>query len=170
MASKVKKLVFTALMAALTCVATLVIKVPTPSQGYIHLGDCIVLLCGWMLGPVYGACAASIGSALADVLSGYMIYVPATFVTKGLTAFIVWGIYRLLKERINRVLALCLSSVAAELFMVISYYLFEGVIYGFIPSLANVPANLIQALSGVILGVVLMKAMERHVPYNKGDR
>ena len=36
---KTKKLIFAALFAALTCVATMIIKVPTPTMGYIH-GRC----------------------------------------------------------------------------------------------------------------------------------
>ena len=34
-----------------------------------------VLLCGWVLDPVYGFLAAGIGSGLADLLSGYVTYV-----------------------------------------------------------------------------------------------
>ena len=45
---KTKKLIFAALFAALTCVATMIIKVPTPTMGYIHPGDSIVLLSGFL--------------------------------------------------------------------------------------------------------------------------
>ena len=37
-------LVLTALLAAMTCVATLVIRVPSPTNGYMNLGDAVVLL------------------------------------------------------------------------------------------------------------------------------
>lgn len=47
----VKKLVFAALFAALCCVATMVIRIPTPIGGYIHAGDAVVLLAGFLLGP-----------------------------------------------------------------------------------------------------------------------
>ena len=79
---KTKKIVMAALMASMTCVATMIIKIPSPMQGYMNLGDCIVLLCGWMLAPGYAFFAAGIGSALADIFSGYVIYAPATFVIK----------------------------------------------------------------------------------------
>ena len=42
----IKKLVTAALLAAMTCVATMIIKIPTPTFGYIHPGDGFVLLCG----------------------------------------------------------------------------------------------------------------------------
>ena len=83
-----KRIVMAAMLAALTCVATMVIKIPSPLKGYLNLGDCVVLLAGWMLSPVYGFLAAGIGSALADVFSGYVLYAPATFVIKGAMALV----------------------------------------------------------------------------------
>ena len=71
MNGKTKQIVTAALFAALTCVATMVIKIPSPMDGYLNLGDCVVLAAGWMLAPGYGFAAAGLGSALADLFSGY---------------------------------------------------------------------------------------------------
>ena len=77
----------TALFAALACVATMSIRIPTPGTGgYIHPGDAIVILAGIILGPVYGMLAGGIGSALSDLIGGYFVYVPITLVIKGLVA------------------------------------------------------------------------------------
>ena len=81
-----KKIVTAALLAAMTCIATMIIKVPTPTMGYIHLGDGFVLLCGVILGPVTGGLAAGIGSMFSDIFSGYVSWAPATFIIKALTA------------------------------------------------------------------------------------
>ncbi len=81
-------MVFCALLAALCYVATRVIQIPSPMSGYVNLGDSLVLLSGWMLGPWWGFCAAGIGSMLADVLSGYAYYAPATFLIKGVMALL----------------------------------------------------------------------------------
>ena len=161
--NKTKKIVISALMAALTLVATIVIKIPTPMQGYIHLGDALVLVCGWLLGPVYGFCAAAIGSAMADILSGYMIYAPATFVIKGLVALVGLLLYIPFAKRTKSIFALIISAFCAELVMVGMYYIYEGILYGFIPSLVNIPANLIQGLGGVVFGVVLMKSVGKYI-------
>ena len=72
MNTKTKKIVMAALTAALACVATMIIKIPSPLKGYLNLGDCIVLTAGWLLSPTYGFLAAGLGSALADVFSGYV--------------------------------------------------------------------------------------------------
>ena len=83
MKTKTQKIVTASMLAALTCVATMIIKIPSPLKGYINLGDASVLLSGWLLSPVYGFFSAGIGSALADIFSGYTVYAPATFLIKG---------------------------------------------------------------------------------------
>ena len=56
-----QRIVIAAMMASLVCVATMVVKIPSPLNGYLNLGDCVVLLAGWMLSPAYGFLAAGIG-------------------------------------------------------------------------------------------------------------
>lgn len=90
------KITMTALFAALCCIATMVIQIPTPTNGFINLGDCIVLISGYLLGPVYGALAAGIGSMLADILSGYAYYAPATFIIKAVMAVCAYYLYKAL--------------------------------------------------------------------------
>ena len=95
MNSNLKKIVMTALFAALACVATMSIRIPTPGTGgYIHPGDAIVILSGVVLGPSYGLLAAGIGSAMSDLLGGYFVYVPITFVIKGLIALFSGLVYQ----------------------------------------------------------------------------
>lgn len=95
-ARQVRALVLTALLAAMACAATMAIRVPTPTGGYVNLGDAVVLLGAYLLGPGWGAAAAGIGSALADLLGGYPMYVPATLVIKAVMAALAAGLYRLL--------------------------------------------------------------------------
>ena len=162
METKTKKLVTAALFAALACVATMIIKFPSPLKGYLNIGDCIVLLCGWMLSPVYGFVAAGLGSGLADLLSGYLVYAPATFIIKGLMALIACYTFKLIRKSFGHNLpARIVSGILAEIIMVLGYYVFEGFMYGFIASAVNIPANAIQGIVGLILGTILIKAFEK---------
>ena len=161
MDGKTRELVKAALFAALACVATMVIKIPSPLGGYLNLGDCVVLAAGWLLAPGYGFLAAGIGSALADVFSGYIVYAPATFLIKGLMALIAFFGGRALRGKLGELGAEILSGAAAELWMVAGYYVFEGFVYGFAPSAVNIPANGVQGAAGLILGVLLVKALEK---------
>ncbi len=156
-----QKIAVTALLAALTCVATMVIKIPSPMKGYLNLGDCVVLTAGWMLSPVYGFLAAGLGSALADLFSGYVVYAPATFLIKGLMALVARFVYKALCGKIYSSISRIISGVLAEIIMVLGYYIFEGFMYGFSPSLVNIPANAVQGIAGLVLGFVLIKIFEK---------
>ena len=161
MHSKTKRIVITALMAAMVCVATMIIKIPSPMKGYLNIGDCIVLLCGWLLAPGYGFVAAGLGSALADMFSGYLTYAPATFLIKGSMALIAFACFKLMNKRIGKLPSQIIGAVLAEIVMVLGYYVFEGFMYGFIPSAVNIPANAVQGTAGLILGIILVKTFER---------
>lgn len=161
MQRKTKKIVLAALIAALTCVATMVVKVPSPMKGYINLGDCVVLAGGWLLSPVWGFLSGGLGSALSDVLSGYMTYAPATFLIKGLMAIVAHYGFKLLHNKCGNLVARVISGVAAEILMIAGYFVFEGFLYGFGPVVVNIPANAVQGAAGVAIGIVLMKALEQ---------
>lgn len=162
MKTKTQKIVLSALLASLVCVATMLIKIPSPLKGYLNLGDCVVLLSGWILSPLYGFLTAGIGSALADIFSGYVIYAPATFVIKGLMALAAFFLYKLLHKKIGKLSARIISGCASEIIMVLGYFIFEGPMYGFMASAVNIPANAIQGVAGLILGIVLVKVFEKN--------
>lgn len=161
MYSKSKKIVIAALIASLVCVATMLIKIPSPLKGYLNLGDGIVLLAGWMLSPGYGFLAAGLGSALADLFSGYVTYAPATFIIKGAMALIAFAFFKLLEKKLGKLPSRIIGGVLAEGLMVAGYFVFEGFLYGFAPSVVNIPANAIQGVAGIIVGVILIKVFEK---------
>lgn len=165
MASLSKKLAFTAVMAALCTVATYALAFPFPSGiGYFNVGDVVVLLSGWLLGPIYGALAAGIGSALADLFLGFVPYMPATFLVKGCVAVVGWVLYALCKKLIRKdgvdFLPRAISGLVAELVMVFGYFAFEAVVLGLgVGAFASVAGNLLQGLCGCIGAVVVMSSL-----------
>lgn len=157
MYSDFRKMVMAALFAAFACVATMAVRIPTPGTGgYIHPGDAVVILAGVILGPVWGFLAAGIGSAMADLLGGYFLYVPITFVIKGVVAFVAGMIYQKMgKAWRSRYLAVALGGVGDLVLVAGGYFLCESVMYGVAAAAASVPANLIQGIGGLVLGMVL---------------
>lgn len=158
--TSIRKLISASLLAALVCVATMIIKVPSPLNGYINLGDCVVLLSGMVLSPMYGFFAAGIGSAMADLFSGYVLYAPATFIIKGAMALIVFYVSKILKKKLGNFISRVIGGFLAEVFMILGYFVFEGFLYGFAPSVVNIPPNAVQGCAGLILGLILIKALE----------
>ena len=156
MNNNLKKLILAALFAALSCVATIAIRIPTPgTSGYIHPGDAIVILSGIILGPVWGFLAGGIGSALSDLIGGYFIYVPITFVIKGLVALAAGLLYQKVgKNQKSRYIAVILGGVADIILVAGGYFVCEFFIYG-AGAAASIPANIIQGVGGLVISCIL---------------
>lgn len=156
MNNNLKKLILAALFAALSCVATMSIRIPTPgTSGYIHPGDAIVILSGVILGPVWGFLAGGIGSALSDLIGGYFIYVPITFVIKGLVALASGLLYQKVgKNQKSRYIAVILGGVADIILVAGGYFVCEFFIYG-AGAAASIPANIIQGVGGLVISCIL---------------
>lgn len=156
MKNNTKKLVEAALFAALVFVGTFIVKIPTiGTGGYIHAGDAFVILSGIFLGPVYGGFAAAIGSMLSDLIGGYFIYVPATFIIKGIVAFFAGLIFTrctAIKNTYVRVGAAALSDIV---FVILGYFLYEAVLYGVPTAAAEILGNFIQSGGGLIIALIL---------------
>ena len=168
-ASRWSRLVYTALFTALTTVATLVIQVPSPMSGYVNLGDAMVLLSAWMLGPVYGTAAAGIGSMLADLLSGYAYYAPGTLVIKCLMAFVAAQVFLVLKDKVKgKHFAKVVSGLLAEIIMVAGYFGYAGLILGNGLSAAlSIPGNLVQGGFGIVVSTVVYLALSQVIKMPK---
>ncbi len=146
------------IFAALCCVATM-IAVPLPF-GYFNLGDIFVILAGWILGPI-GAIAGAIGSTIADLLLGFALYAPATFIIKGAVALIAYYTYKLFSGRTEKKpIPILLSSLVSESFMIVGYFLFEAFVLGYgMGAIASVPGNALQGVASVIGSVVIFLAL-----------
>lgn len=156
---KTQKLVLTALFAALVCVATMVIQIPSMMNGYVNLGDCFVLLSGWILGPVWGFFAGGVGSALADLFSGYALYVPGTLVIKGTMALVASLLYNASRKASKFPVARQLASgVVAEAIMVVGYFGYAALLLGNgLAAATSIPGNLIQGGIGLVCALLLAK-------------
>lgn len=170
-----KKWVVAALFAALTCICTMIIKIPTPTGGYIHPGDGMVLLCGIVLGPGMGALAAGIGSMLSDLFSGYMVWVPATFIIKALTAMVAALLFRRMNRSSYATPRVIIGGIVGEALMVFGYFLFEiglnaasnggftsaAIAGGIAYSAAGIPANILQGVTGIVIACVLLPILNK---------
>lgn len=162
MKSLAKKSAFCALFATLCCVSTLIVTIPLPN-GYFNVGDVFVLLSGWFLGPIYGALAAAVGSALADLWSGFALYAPATFFIKGLNAALAWlvafFIKKLLKKDSFDFIPRIAGAIAGETVMVLGYFLFEALLYGVAGGALALVGNAFQGVCCAALAVALFSAL-----------
>ena len=87
-----KKIVMTALLAALTVVGSMLrIKVPSiVGTSAFHLGNIMCALSGLLLGPWFGGLAAGLGSAIYDMMDPvYISECWITFIMKGAYGLVV---------------------------------------------------------------------------------
>ncbi|MDR3050602.1 MAG: ECF transporter S component [Oscillospiraceae bacterium] len=157
-----KSLAVSGLLAALTAVATMALKVPVPAtSGYVHLGDTIILFSALLLGPA-AAPIGGVGSALADLLGGYGQYVLPTLVIKAVVGLVAgrWG-------RLSGKGALGRSAVAfaaAQTLMALGYWAFECLYYTPGAAWVALGPNLLQGLFSAMLALALLPVARRVAP------
>ena len=157
--TKIKKLVVAAMLTALCCVSTIVIQIPSSLGGYINIGDSIVLVSGFLLGPLWGGFAAGIGSMLADILTGYVLYAPGTLIIKFFCSFIASIIYR---KRRKSMLWILFSSVCCECIMIIGYFLYSAIIFGEgLTAALVIPGNIMQAIINIPIAAAIMHILNK---------
>ena len=150
---KTLKLAMSAMFCALVFAMTW-ISVPAPAAGNVNLGDGMLLLCAWLLSGPWAAIAAAAGAALADLSSGYIIYAPATFVIKACMVLVAIALLQALERvRLPKLLCRILSSVGAELTMILGYFVYEAWIlaYGVPVAAANILFNSVQGAVAILL-------------------
>ena len=176
-----KKVVFTALMAALTCAAStarIVIPVDIGGTTAFHLGNIFCALSGILLGPWLGGLAAGLGSLLYDVIF-YPAYISEcwiTFLTKGAYALAA-GLIICIGNKDFGYFKAVLATLAGALTYAFLYlaktYFYSGLlIKGLTPDaawlsvLSKIPATIFNAVVALvfapILAIALRKALKRN--------
>lgn len=151
-----------AMFAALVAAATIVIQIPMPAtEGFVNVGDTVIFLTGLLLGPAAALAAGGLGSALADLLTGYAHWAPWTLVIKGVEGWIAARIgYRAFQGH-GAVLGLpVVGMTVAAAWMVFGYYLAALVMYGAPAALASVVGNLLQGGVSLAAAAVLATAIQ----------
>ena len=175
-----KKIVLTALMAALTIVGSAIrITIPVNIAGTtsFHLGNIMCALSGILLGPWLGGLAAGLGSFLYDMTNPlYIDTAWMTFLMKGAYGLIPGLVMLLWKGNwgyIKSAIASAGGAVAyAAMYLFKSYY-YSGIIKhgltheaAMIDMIAKVPATVFNAVVAIIfapiLAVAIRKALEKN--------
>ena len=159
------KVILAAVLTALICVGTMVIQIPMPlTNGYVNLGDCFIILAAWALGGPWSVAAAGIGSAMADLLTGYAHYAPGTLIIKALMAFVYLLLYKAVSGKKDRaVIGTSVGGSGAELVMIVGYFFDARLLLGksFEGASGSIPGNLIQVVFGIVCGVLMVTALDK---------
>lgn len=157
-----KKITTIALAMAVVCVSTMAIQIPIP-LGYMHLGNCFILLISVYSDRLTGTLAGGMGSALADLLSGYPQWILPTLIIKGLMGYVI---ARAAKKDGKKAKAVSIRTFIATalgiLIMVGGYTFFGAILYGSLASgLAQIPGLFTEGILGMVLFYIVGFAFER---------
>lgn len=163
-----KELCIQGLLTALVTVCTMVFQIPvSATQGYIHLGDSMILLIGVFFGWRYGMVAGGVGSALADLLSGYAHWAPFTLIIKGVMGLII-GLVSDFAGRQEKFFTMrnFLASVAGIVWMVFGYFIGGGILKSsFAVAATSIPENMVQGIAGAVIFFVVGTAFYKAKVY-----
>ncbi|MCM3667142.1 ECF transporter S component [Mesobacillus subterraneus] len=158
--TKTRTLVINALFIALTVVATMFINIRLPimgNGGLIHLGNVPLFIAAFVFGRKTGAIAGAFGMGLFDILSGWALWAPFTFVIVGAMGYVAG----LLAEKMpgKKVMVFSVAVVVATLIKVVGYYFAEVVLYGnWVQPFGSIPGNIMQV---VIAGLIVVPLVGR---------
>lgn len=150
-----RAIVINALFIALTLIATMFINIRLPlmgNGGLIHLGNVPLFIAAILFGKRTGAIAGAFGMGFFDLISGYTLWAPFTFIIVGTMGYVVGLIFE--KVPGKRVFVTTLAVVAALIIKVVGYYFAEVILYGnWIQPFGSIPGNIMQV---VIAGIIVV--------------
>jgi len=156
--------IFTVLVFA----ATIVIQVYQPATGgYFNLGEAVIYVAAMISSPIVAGIAGGVGASLADVVTGYGIFAPATLVIK-FTEGLVAGILARRLRQLNKVYAITIGSIMAIVYGLLLAYLGTTYLSGELflgPEWASItvtlPVFFWLAVAGLVFLLVLYLALAR---------
>ena len=152
---KIKKLCFTALLTALTFVFTAYLHIPS-ANGYVHVGDGIIFLAACLLPVKYALFVGGTGALLADCLTGYAIFAPASVIIKCLSVLLFSSREEKIIQKRN-----LLALIGCALLCVGGYFIYEALVFGAGAALGEITGNITQSVFSSVLFVVSGAALDR---------
>ncbi len=153
----VRRLAAAGVLAAAIMLLTMFASIPLPGgHGYINMGDAGVLLSAYVLGGGWGFLCAGVASALSDVLLGWSVYAPASFLIKGCVAMLAGFCFSRCRAK-----GRSFFVYPAALIVPVGYGLYETALYGLAAAIVNFPLNLVQCLVGAAVAQGLIAALSK---------
>ena len=149
------------ILTAVVVVFTLVVRIPT-TKGYLNLCDVAICFIAFTFGPVTALLSAGLGTAIADLVSGYAQWAPISFVVHGLEGLLIALVVR---SNPNSIIRIILGALVCILTVSLGYFALSALFISTVAvAAAEIPANMVQAGVGVVLGLALSKAIKRAYP------
>lgn len=158
---QLKKLIFAALLLAITIVFGRIFIIPIPwTHGNVNLCDAGILIAAMLLGPVYGTAVGGLGGLFLDLISGFSQYAPFSLIAHGLEGFIAGWLY---KKAGHKKVAQYGANFIAILVMVICYFFADSILYNWAAGALGIGTNILQGIVGLIIAVLIVPTINKHI-------
>ncbi len=157
MNNNTKKICFTGVFAAIIFLLTM-LHVPIGQGGYIHVGDAAIYIVALLSGSPWAFLASVIGAAAADAVSSFYVYILPTAIIKVLIAVPFVLVRKKTDKLLNVKTVLC--SILGGCITVGGYFIADLIIYR-VGAVADIPANIIQAVGSAVVFIILAFAFDR---------
>lgn len=155
----IRNIAYIALFSALVFFCTYFIAIPYGGgAGYFNLSDGIILFSTIFFGPIVGFFSGIIGTILGDLAAGYAVFIPFTFLAKGLESIVCSVIFYALRKM---KLLKYLSTLVSPLIMVATYFVSYIVLYGIEYAIVSSPFDVLQGLAGTIISIMLLLVFDK---------
>lgn len=154
--SKIKTLTLAGLFTAIIYITTAYLHIPSHT-GFTHIGDAFIYLAAAIFPMPYALLASVLGAMLADVLTGFAIWAPASMIIKFLIVLLFTNKNKKIVCKRN-IVALFISGVITFL----GYYLYDAIfISNFIVAMSGFLGYIIQSVLSGILFVIIGAAFDK---------
>ncbi|GHV41071.1 membrane protein [Clostridia bacterium] len=159
----VKDLCVCAMLTTIVFVMTLTVNIRLPiaaNGGLVHLGNVPLVAGAILFGRKKGAVAGAVGMALFDLMSGWALWAPFTFVVRGLMGYTIGAVSGVKQGR--SLIFNTLGIIAGSACVIAGYYVTEAVLYGnWVSPALSIPGNLVQLTAGAVIGLPLAVVMQK---------
>ncbi|MTI49650.1 MAG: ECF transporter S component [Firmicutes bacterium] len=161
-----KDIVVSGLLIALVFISTYFIQFHLPlslnSGGLVHLGNTMLFSIAIVFGKKKGAVAGAFGMGLFDIIAGWALWAPCTFIVRGVQGYLIGLIANGNDRKGNSVVWNIVAISISSAWMIAGYFIYNIALYqNWAAALSSIPGDVLQTVIGIILGLPLVSALKR---------
>lgn len=166
---KVNEIVYIGVLSGLVLIGTFInIMLPFASQGgLVHLGTPIAVIATIIYGRKIGTASGAIGMTIFDILGGWFIWAPATFVARLGLGYLLGSVAFSNNKNGDSFVYNLIGLILGGLWMILIYYLFEAILYNnWVAALGSIPGNATQLVLAAVIGIPIGMILKRYIKVN----
>lgn len=118
--------------------------------GYLNVSDVFIIIVSCAIDPISGLIVGAVGGGLADLFSGFLIYLPFTIIIKSLEGLLIGYTFKKIKNNLKYFVIIIIAILCAGMYMIPDLVFFDLSMM-----INNLPFNALQAIVNASLGLII---------------